>query len=121
MAEEPAKKKMGRPKQDVVKDKLVCIVMNDVEMARFEYLEKTMNKTKSEVMRTAFTEAGQPRPRKIGARRNHQIGVWLDPSETEELERLRQKLHTSRGGVFKYGLDLLYENLQAKQEKNEEA
>ena len=118
MADEQTKKKMGRPKQDVVKDKLVIIVMDDEEMERFELLERTMGKTKSELMREAFSAAIESRTRTLGIRKNHQVGVWLDPAETEKLEQLRGKLNTSKGGVFKYGLNLLYKNLQAKQEKN---
>ena len=117
MADGETKKKTGRPKQEIVKDKLVCIVMNDEEMARFEHIEKATGKSKSEVMRAAFSLAQRPYRRTLGVRRNHQVGVWLNPAETAELERLQERLHTSKGGVFKYGLDLMYEEISANREK----
>ena len=117
MAEEPAKKKMGRPKQDVVKDKLVCIVMNDVEMARFEYLEQVLTTTKSEIMRRAFEEVESPKSKKIRAKKTHQIGVWLTPTESEKIDKIRKRIQTSKGGVFKYGLDLLYERIHDNPEE----
>ena len=119
---EREKKKLGRPRKGkTVRDTMVTVVMNDEEMERFDEVARALGKSRSDVMRAALQAARKERGRRPDLQRTHQIGLRLDAEELAALDRLLGRLNTSRGGVLKHGIDLLYQQLQEQQEPRQPA
>ena len=106
------KKKWDRPTKGASsRTTLVSVVLSDGDLAKFRAIQEEMGCNQSEAMRMAFDALCKADVQQANLVRSHQIGLRVDSEELAELERMQEKMHTSKSGVFKHAIALMHEKL----------